>query len=56
MVQASGAHSTDMESSEDVERLTAECEEPAHRWAQEADRLWVCSGHCAGCGAQNKDN
>ena len=41
MVQASGAHSTDMESSEDVERLTAECEEPAHRWAQEADRLWV---------------
>lgn len=49
MVQASGAHSTDMESPEDVDKLTAKCDGPAERWAVVADDLWKCSGHCVGC-------
>ena len=49
MVHASGAHSTDLESPEDVESLTGKCETPAKNWAPVADELWACSGHCAGC-------
>ena len=48
-VHASGAHSTDLESPEDVESLTGKCETPAKNWAPVADELWACSGHCAGC-------
>lgn len=52
MVHASGAHSTDMESPEEVDKLTAKCDGPAERWAPVADELWVCSGHsCEGCTA-----
>ena len=46
MVNESGAHSTDLESPEDVEHLTAKCEEKAHLWAETADRLWNCSHNC----------
>ncbi|MGN1020520.1 MAG: radical SAM protein [Aristaeellaceae bacterium] len=56
MVHLSGAHSTDMESPEDVDSLTAKCDGPAQRWAPVADDLWACSGHscgsCAACGKQ----
>ena len=52
MVHLSGAHSTDMESPEDVDSLTAKCDGPAQRWAPVADDLWRCSGHsCEGCSA-----
>lgn len=52
MVHASGAYSTDMESPEEVDKLTAKCDGPAERWAPVADELWVCSGHsCEGCTA-----
>ena len=52
MVHLSGAHSTNMESPEDVDSLTAKCDGPAQRWAPVADDLWTCSGHsCDGCTA-----
>lgn len=51
MVQKTGAHSTDMESPEDVISLTGKCETPAKNWAVVADELWACSGHCASCGS-----
>lgn len=55
MVHLSGAHSTDMESPEDVDSLTAKCDGPAQRWAPVADDLWTCSGHsCDGCAACRK--
>lgn len=50
MVKQSGAHSTDLESPEKVDDLTAKCVEKAAAWAPVADHLWACSGHCAGCG------
>ena len=49
MVQRSGAHSTDMESPEEIEKLHDKCVPYAENWAETADKLWVCSGHCAGC-------
>jgi MoaA/NifB/PqqE/SkfB family radical SAM enzyme len=42
MVEASGAHSTDMESPEDVGYLSAKCEKTAENWALVADKLWEC--------------
>lgn len=51
MVETSGAHSTDLESPEEVRGLSAKCETPAGRWATVADNLWECSGYCAGCKA-----
>ncbi len=50
MVKRSGAHSTDLESPEDVDSLTAKCVEKANAWAPVADELWRCSGHCSHCG------
>ena len=49
MVHASGAHSTDLESPEDVDALTRKCEVPAENWAPVADGLWACSGYCGAC-------
>ena len=49
MVNASGAHSTDLESPESVEALAGKCENAAQNWAPVADELWACSGRCAGC-------
>lgn len=43
-VEQSGAHSTDLESPEDVHHLS-------EKWADVADKLWVESGHfCSECG------
>ena len=53
MVHASGAHSTDMLSPEDVEELTEKCRNAAEHWAPVADALWRekhgGEGGCAGC-------
>lgn len=49
MVVRSGAHSTDMESPEPVEHLHDKCVPYAENWTATADKLWTCSGHCAGC-------
>lgn len=51
MVERSGAHSTDMESPESVEHLCGKCVPYAENWLATADKLWSCSGNCAGCGA-----
>ena len=51
MVQRSGAHSTDMESPESAEHLCGKCVPYAENWIATADKLWSCSGNCAGCGA-----
>lgn len=40
MVEASGAHSTDMESPEDVRDLTCKCTCAASKWKPVADHLW----------------
>ena len=49
MVKETGAHSTDLESPEDVRALTEKCVEKAEKWAPVADRLWSCSHGCDGC-------
>lgn len=56
MVKESGAHSTDLESPEKVEDLTAKCVEKADAWAPVADQLWACSGHCTSCGKKTQEN
>ena len=53
MVEASGAHSTDLQSPEDVRDLTAKCQTTAENWATVADELWECAGHCVGCQAKS---
>lgn len=40
MVKKSGAHSTDMQSPEDVDELCAKCSEAADQWKPVADELW----------------
>ena len=40
MVRETGAHSTDMESKEDVDHLCSKCDRYAKDWAVTADRLW----------------
>lgn len=55
-VERSGAHSTDLQSPEDVRALTAKCRNAAERWAPVADELWRCSHgcrRCAGSGAED---
>jgi MoaA/NifB/PqqE/SkfB family radical SAM enzyme len=49
MVEATGAHSTDLQNPEDVRELTAKCAGAAVDWEAVADELWRCSGHCAQC-------
>ena len=44
MVKSSGARSTDMESPEDVNSLSAKCVEASSKWAPVADELWKASG------------
>lgn len=41
MVEASGAHSTDMESPEDVRALTHKCSCAARCWKPVAGELWA---------------
>lgn len=49
MVESSGAHSTDLQSPEDVRSLAAKCKTPAENWAPVAEQIWHCSGKCKGC-------
>jgi len=49
MVIRSGAHSTDMQSPENIDDLYGKCKPYADRWAPKADELWCASHGCAGC-------
>ena len=49
MVKSSGAHSTDMQSPENIDDLYAKCKPYADRWVTKADELWNASHGCAGC-------
>ena len=49
MVETSGAHSTDLQSPEDVHDFCAKSRDAAENWAPVADELWRCSGKCANC-------
>lgn len=44
MVERSGAHSTDMESPEDVRHLCGKCEARAAEWAPVAESIWTDEG------------
>ena len=54
-VERSGAHSTDLQSPENVRDLAAKCEEAAENWALVADELWACSHGCASCAGCGKE-
>jgi len=57
MVENSGAHSTDMQSPEDVAALYSKCKPYADNWTEKANELWDKSHPCAGCsGCQSKNN
>ncbi len=49
MVEESGAHSTDLQNPENVHNLAAKCRNAADIWAEAADKIWECSGHCNMC-------
>lgn len=49
MVTESQAHSTDLESPEDVNVLTDKCRMAAERWEPTANKLWEASHGCACC-------
>jgi len=49
MVKTSGAHSTDMQSPENVDDLYGKCKPYADRWVEKADELWNADRVCAGC-------
>ncbi len=48
MVETSGAHSTDLESPEEVRHLSAKCQKAAENWAAVADELLECTKICTG--------
>ncbi len=50
IVEAFGAKSTDYQDVETAKEYSDKCVDAAANWAPVADRLWTCSGHCAGCG------
>lgn len=51
MVKRSGAHSTDMQSPENIDDLYGKCKPYADRWTPKANELWQCScAGCSGCG------
>jgi len=54
MVKRSGAHSTDMQSPENVDDLFAKCKPYADRWVLKADELWKASRGCDGCSVCSK--
>lgn len=45
MVQATGAHQTNLESPEDVDHLCAKCDDYAKEWAPVADEIWASETH-----------
>lgn len=55
MVKCSGAHSTDMQSPEDVENLYEKCKPYAERWTPKADELWESSYLCGSCSNCSKN-
>jgi MoaA/NifB/PqqE/SkfB family radical SAM enzyme len=50
MVKRSGAHSTDMQSPEEIEDLYQKCKPYADRWEPKANELWEKSHPCGECG------
>jgi MoaA/NifB/PqqE/SkfB family radical SAM enzyme len=46
MVEQSGVRSTDLQDPERVIDLTSKCAAASENWADTADELWRCSGHC----------
>ena len=56
MVHASGAHSTDVASPEDVDALTAKTEATARNWEPVANSLWRCSGACSKCSSAKQES
>ena len=54
MVQRTGAHSTDMQSPEDVENLYNKCKPYTDNWTPTADKLWAESHGCGGCNGCGK--
>lgn len=54
MIKKSGAYSTDLQNPENVGDLCAKCKDAAGNWAPVADKLWSCSGKCAGTSADGK--
>ena len=53
IIDASGAHSTDLQNPEDVRDLAAKCEKPSKHWATVADSLWCNSHECSSCTCRN---
>lgn len=49
MVKRSGAHSTDMQSPENIDDLYNKCKPYADRWVPKANELWERSHGCVGC-------
>lgn len=49
IVEESGAHSTDLQDPEDVYNLAVKCQDAAENWAETADEIWECTGHCNRC-------
>ncbi len=45
MVKATGAHSTDLESPEEVDHLCGKCRDYAASWKDEADQIWAHQVH-----------
>ena len=45
MVKKTQAHSTDLESLEDVDHLCSKCDLYAKKWAVEADKIWNSKEH-----------
>lgn len=50
LVAESGAKSTDYQAQESAQEYSDKCVERAAAWADVADELWRCSGHCTQCG------
>lgn len=55
MVERSGAHSTDMQSPENIGDLYEKCKLYADRWIPKADELWQASQGCTGCARCKKE-
>ena len=53
MVDASGAHSTDLQAPEDVHKLSDKCTEKAEGWKPTADKLW--EAHCCQCRQRSQE-
>ena len=54
MVKRSGAHSTDMQSPENIDDLYKKCKPYADRWVAKADEIWENSHPCNGCSGCSK--